>query len=331
VAGLLLVCLVLVGLFLVYKDGRLGRYSFWISLVFYSFLILAAIGAKSFPEGIDEALAPRYTSFSVLAVVSIYGLLATTALGRGLSIRRPNIGTILLVFLSGAVILSAATSSYPNGINAGRQNREKTEEAAFVLATYESQPDEVLGETPGLSLGEGAKVTRERAPVLQRLGYNVFSEAQAQQILPPPLSALSPVGSSTSSGIVTLSTDTDTLLTDADSDARADQQNRSVDVPQEASFIKLEGWAVDADNESTAGGVYIDIDGRLFPAFYGTRVKQKMTRSLGGPEYRYSGFERAIPVSEIGAGSHELSIVALTHDRKGYYRPDHKVALEIEG
>ena len=331
VAGLLLVCLVLVGLFLVYKDGRLGRYSFWISLVFYSFLILAAIVAKSFPEGIDEALAPRYTSFSVLAVVSIYGLLATTALGRGLSIRRPNIGTILLVFLSGAVILSAATSSYPNGINAGRQNREKTEEAAFVLATYESQPDEVLGETPGLSLGEGAKVTRERAPVLQRLGYNVFSEAQAQQILPPPLSALSPVGSSTSSGIVTLSTDTDTLLTDADSDARADQQNRSVVVPQEASFIKLDGWAVDADNESTAGGVYIDVDGRLFPAFYGARVKQKMARSLGGPEYRYSGFERAIPVSEIGAGSHELSIVILTHDRKGYYRPGQKVALEIEG
>jgi len=331
VAGLLLVCLVLVGLFLVYKDGRLGRYSFWISLVFYSFLILAAIMAKSFPEGIDEALAARYTSFSVLAVVSIYGLLATTALGRGLSIRRPNIGTVLLVFLSGAVILSAATSSYPNGINAGRQNKEKTEEAAFVLATYESQPDEVLAETPGISLGEGAKVTRERAPVLQRLGYNVFSEAQAQQILPPPLSALSPAGSSTSSGIVTLSTDTDTLLTDADSDAQADQRNRSVVIPREASFIKLEGWAVDADNESTAGGVYIDVDGRLFPAFYGTRVKQKMARSLGGPEYRYSGFERAIPVSEIGAGSHELSIVALTHDRKGYYRPDQKVALEIEG
>jgi hypothetical protein len=237
----------------------------------------------------------------------------------------------LLVFLSGAVILSAATSSYPNGINAGRHNREKTEEEAFVLATYESQPDEVLAETPGISPGgEGAKVTRERAPVLQRLGYNVFSEAQAQQILPPPLSALSPVGSSTSSGIVTLSTDTDTLLTDADSDAQADQQNRSVVVPQEASFIKLEGWAVDADNESTAGGVYIDVDGRLFPAYYGTRVKQKMARSLGAPTaYRYSGFERAIPVSEIGAGSHELAIVVLTADRKGYYSPDKKMVLEI--
>ncbi len=54
-------------------------------------------------------------------------------------------------------------------------------------------------------------------------------------------------------------------------------------------------------------------------------------RYLGGLAYRYSGFERAIPVSEIGAGSHELSIVVLTTDRKGYYRPDQKVALEVEG
>ena len=56
-----------------------------------------------------------------------------------------------------------------------------------------------------------------------------------------------------------------------------------------------------------------------------------MVQYIGGPAYRYSGFERAIPVSEIGAGSHELSIVVLTADRKGYCRPDQKVALKVEG
>ncbi len=330
VAGLVLVCLAVVGLLLVYKDRTLGRYSFWISLMFYSFLILAATTAKSSPKGVELALAPRYTSFSVLAIVSIYGLLATAALGRRSSTRRPNIGIICLVLLSGAVVLNAATTSYPNGIGAGRNNKEKFEKAAFVLATYESQPDEVLAETSGINENIGARVVRERAPVLQRLGYNVFSEPQAQQGFLPPLSALSPVASSTSSGIDTLSTDTDTLLTEAESDARAGQQNRFVAVPQEASFIKLEGWAVDTRNESTAGGVYIAIDGELFPAFYGARVKQKIARSLGGPAYRYSGFERAIPVSEIGAGSHELSIVVVTSDGKGYYRPDQKAVLDIE-
>ena len=316
VVGLVLVCLALVGLFFVYKDRRLGQYSFWISLMFYSFLILAAITSKAFPDGIELALAQRYTSFSVLAVVSIYGLLATMALRRGLSIRRPSIRTILPAFLAGAVVLSAATVSYPKGIEAGRKSKADNEKAAFVVATYESQPDEVLQENSGIS--KGARVVRERAPVLQRLGYNVFSEAQAQQVLPPPLSELSPVASPTPFSL-TVSGD------------GVSQEDQSVVVSEETSFIQLTGWAVDAGNESTAGGVYIDIDGELFPAFYGTKVEQRVARYLGGPAYRYSGFERAIPVSEIGAGSHELSIVVLTADRKGYYRPDQKVALEIEG
>lgn len=316
VVGLVLVCLALVGLFLVYKDRRLGQYSFWISLMFYSFLILAAITSKAFPDGVELALAQRYTSFSVLAVISIYGLLATMALRRGLSIRRPSIRTILPAFLAGAVVLSAATVSYPEGIEAGRKSKADNEKAAFVVATYESQPDEVLQENSGIS--KGARVVRERAPVLQRLGYNVFSEAQAQQVLPPPLSELSPVASPTPSS-VTVSGD------------GVSQEDQSVVVPEETSFIQLTGWAVDASNESTAGGVYIDIDGELFPAFYGTRVGSEVVRDLGGRAYRYSGFERAIPASEIGAGSHELSIVVLTADRKGYYRPDQKVALEVEG
>lgn len=313
--GLVLVCLALVGLFSVYKDGRLGRYSFWISLMFYSFLILAAITSKTFSDGVELALAQRYTSFSVLAVVSIYGLLATTALQRGLSIRRPSTRTMLLVFLAGAVVLSAATIYYPKGIEAGRRSKAENEKAAFVVATYESQPDEVLQENSGIN--KGARVVRERAPVLQRLGYNVFSEAQAQQVLPPPLSELSPVASPTPFS-ATVSGD------------GVSQEDQSVVVSGETPFVQVTGWAVDAGNESTAGGVYIDINGDLFPAFYGTRVRPEVVPYLGGPAYEYSGFERAIPVSEIGAGSHELSIVVLTSDKQGYYRPDQKVALQIE-
>jgi hypothetical protein len=38
VGGLLLACLALVSLFLVYKDRRLGEYSFWVSLLFFSYI-----------------------------------------------------------------------------------------------------------------------------------------------------------------------------------------------------------------------------------------------------------------------------------------------------
>jgi hypothetical protein len=90
----------------------------------------------------------------------------------------------------------------------------------------------------------------------------------------------------------------------------------------------LTGWAVDAKHENAAGGVYVDIDGKLFPAFYGIG-RQDVANSLGVSSYRYSGFERAIPTSEIGVGTHELSVIVLTNDREGYYRPDQKVAFGV--
>ena len=93
-------------------------------------------------------------------------------------------------------------------------------------------------------------------------------------------------------------------------------------------MIQLSGWAVDAINESAAGGVYVAIHGKLFPTFYGTD-RQDVADRFAVPSYRYSGFERAIPVSEIGAGIHESSVIGLTSDKKGYYQPNQKVLLEI--
>jgi hypothetical protein len=175
VVGLLLVCLALVGLLLAYKSRRLGEYSFWISFMSYSFLILAATTIGRSGE-VELALAQRYTSFSVLALVSIYGLLATSVVKRGLSITRPSTNTILVVFLSGVVLVSAPYS-YWNGIKQGRHEKAKREEMAYILYTYKSQPDELLSDISGIG-GRGAWVIRERAPVLERLGYNVFSEPQ---------------------------------------------------------------------------------------------------------------------------------------------------------
>jgi hypothetical protein len=179
VVGMLVVCLALGSLFVIYKDRRLGESAFWVSIVLYSFLILAAITYGRSGKGVELALAQRYTTFSIFAVVSVYGLLATTVLKRGLSIRSPRIGTLLLVFLFGAVVVNAAAVYYPNGIMAGRKSKAKNEEIAYVLSSYESQSDALLADISGIGGEKGARVVRERAPVLQRLGYNVFSEPQA--------------------------------------------------------------------------------------------------------------------------------------------------------
>ena len=105
--------------------------------------------------------------------------------------------------------------------------------------------------------------------------------------------------------------------------------DRAILVPKEASFIRVAGWAIDPDKESAAGDVYIDLDDKLFlPAFYG-KEKQDVADSFGVESYRDSGFERYVPVSEIGEGTHELSVVVVDSDGEGYYRPYQKVSLEI--
>jgi len=301
-AGLLLACLALVSLFVTYRDKKWSEYSFWLSLLLYSFLILGSITlGRSGEFGPLQAMAPRYTSFSILAVVAIYAVLVRAAFDR-----RTMTNTILLAALSGVILLSAAVS-YSKGLQVGSKERETREKAAFVLSTYETQPDEALTET----LHPRAKVIRDRAPVLRNLGYNVFSGPQAWDL--PPLTELSPVSSTALSA---------TSITGNG----LRQENETIVVPAETSFIKLTGWAVDAGNESAAGGVYVDIDGELFPAFYGIE-RQDIADSFGVPSYRYSGFERFISVPEVGF--HELSIVILTADREGYYPPTRKVTLEV--
>lgn len=302
VGGSLLVCLALVSLFLIYRHRELGAYSFWISVLLYSFLTLVSTTlGRSGQFGALQAMAPRYTTFSILAVASIYAILAKMALER-----RSRLAIVLLSTMAGVVLLSAATS-YQKGIEAGKKERVARERAAFVLSTYESQPDEALTE----SLNPRARVVRERAPVLRKLGYNVFSE---QRDL-PELSTLSPIPSPTSFAM--------TVRGDG-----VNQQGRTIVVPEGTSFIELTGWALDDENESTAGGVYVDVDGRPFPAFYGAD-RQDVADSSGNPSYRYSGFERAIPVSEIGTGTRELSVFVLTADKTEYYEPDEKVTLEV--
>lgn len=174
--GLFLACLVVVSLILVYKDRRrLGEYSFWISYLFWSSLILASVAVGRFEPGSAVPLRGRYIAFGMLVIVGIYGLLATAAFRRGLSIRissistiLPSISTISLVLLSGLVLLSAGMS-YPEQIASGRKEKERREEQAYVILTYESQPEEVLDDQVGKR--------KRQIPDLESLGYNVFSES----------------------------------------------------------------------------------------------------------------------------------------------------------
>jgi hypothetical protein len=96
----------------------------------------------------------------------------------------------------------------------------------------------------------------------------------------------------------------------------------------EDETITVKGWAVDVLNGKPAGGVCIDIDGKIFPTIYG-RNRPDVARFLDVPEYEYSGYEGEVLASKVGKGDHTLSLKILTNDRKAYYDTDLRIQLNI--
>jgi glycosyltransferase involved in cell wall biosynthesis len=91
--------------------------------------------------------------------------------------------------------------------------------------------------------------------------------------------------------------------------------------------LSIVGWAIDARVNGRAGGVYVDIDGKLYPAFYGTERKD-VADFFKTPAYRYCGFVRSI--SDLGEGSHRLSLAILTADRKAVYKSAESIQFEVK-
>jgi hypothetical protein len=306
-AGLLLVFLVAAALLLVYFSGKPGECSFWVALLIFASLILASTTLARGGSGIGNALNSKYVTYSTLVVISTYAMLVRSAFGLN------KLAVVSLGVLS-VLIAWGVPVSYDWGIEKGRETEARREKAAFVLATYESQPDEALGILKR-HFRTSPETARERASTLEALGYSVFSEKRPR-VLPPSLSSLSPARSHTPHEVETIS------------GVEVDPEDQPTVVPKDKP-LKVAGWAVDGGAGDVAGGVYVVIDGKPFPAFYGTK-KEAVAERFDNPAYEHSGFERAIPISEIGPGKHRLSVIIVTNDQRRHYMPDRAVVFEVE-
>ena len=167
VGGLILVCLIAVSLFFIYRAGKLGECSFWIALLSFSFLFLVSIVVGRSGMGLENALSSKYPTFTVLAVIGTYVMLIKLALERGSRIVLASLGVLT------ALITISIPISYAEGLDAGKRLEKNRERAAYVISTYESQPDEAFS-----VVNRSAWRVREWAPILERLGYTVFSESE---------------------------------------------------------------------------------------------------------------------------------------------------------
>lgn len=209
-----------------------------------------------------------------------------------------------------AVLVStSAAVSYSRGLEEAPRIAEGHRLAAFYLATYRTEPDFLLeGVYPD------ARRVRRLAPVLERLGYTVFSSRSSP--LPPPLESLRAVPSASACTI--------------------DEVNGVVVSRSRGSFVLqghvrslgLDGWCVDEQAKARAGGVYMLLDGRAYPAFYGTR-RIDVAAFFRRPEYERSGFFRVIELPRLRPGRHSLSVVAVSHDRRRSFAPANPVVFRV--
>jgi hypothetical protein len=306
--GAVIVCITAATVFLVYRAGRFGESSFWLALLAFGLLCLGSLTLGRAGGGLGSALQPRYITFTILAVIGVYAMLLKLWLERS-----SRTVPVLLGVLSVMIVVSVPLS-YSYGLKKGRQVERQRERAVAALTMYRYQPDERLN-----ILHRPPDFLREKSYTLCKLGYSLFSDPlrQAAGCLPPPISSLSPTGSSTTRAAV-----------DGISGQRPAPDGGPVIVSGESGHVRVSGWAVDEGLQRPAGGGFIEVDGDLYPAFYGEK-KPGVAERLGNPAYELSGFERSIPVGEIGRGEHELSLVVVKSGRKNYERPGKSVTFEV--
>jgi len=160
------------------------------------------------------------------------------------------------------------------------------------LYTYPSQPNGFLKR-----LYPDADSLNVYAGILKKIGFNVFSRNALSRKY-PEISALveQPAMAAINIGI----TDEKTINAGGD------------------TFVVITGYAYPENTREAIGGVYLDVDGKIFPAYYGA-LGMADRSYFSTRQFPRPNFNRAISVRSLGKGDHTLSIKILSKDRKCFY------------
>jgi glycosyltransferase involved in cell wall biosynthesis len=105
-----------------------------------------------------------------------------------------------------------------------------------------------------------------------------------------------------------------------------DDRKQPLVISRHTRSLVVRGWAVDGRARALAGGVYLDLDGMLYPAYYGA-TRNDVAGYFRIDSYARSGFQRSF--FNLEPGSHRISLAILGHNSKAYYKPDHSIQFEI--
>jgi len=307
--GAIILFLALVSTVLSFTEHKSSPFSFWLGLIAYSLLVDGAttLGRAGFGPG--QALSTRYATFSGLAVIGVFGILTCLA---AVNRTRPIAalwGCLFSLIVSGLVLSSI------EGFEIAAHEKLAKEYQAFVLSTGETQPDEVVrGAT------SEAEDVRRGIVLLRRHGWNVFAPGGTAAHYAAPPATLPVVPAEAKSGL------------------------SQFGIQKDTNYLMVRGFATNAEGNDVAGGVFLDIDGTLYPTFYGMPspgLAQWLAKAAAGgaaaavsapanDRLEHCGFQRAFIPGLLPKGHHRLAIKVLTKDGTASFAPQALGEFNVE-
>lgn len=243
-AGGLLLVLTTVAILLALGDWQGGKHIFWLAMILFGLITegQTTVGRAGGPEigkwGVEQALSSRYATFSLFVVIGAYGIVC--------NITRKEFSRQAAAAWGGLVGLIAMgiVLSMSEGLQVGEAWWQERDYKDFVFCTSDTQPDEAL---PTAFWQKGSEV-RPKLEFLKEHRLNVYRSpdhvaswtfpTQGLPVLPYPPRI---------------------------------QPNQQIN--KKTGLITIMGIALDGKQDELVGGVFLEVDNKIYPAYYGYRCE----------------------------------------------------------
>ncbi len=254
VAGVMIILCLLAAAGVLAMGRNWSDYSYWIAIIAFSGLTAIQITFARSAFGPMQAMSSRYATASCLALLGAFGILTGKLAEKAWPPLTACWGYLLCLISFGTAL------ALVEGYLIGPQLRDEMNYQAYVFATADTQPDEVVQR----AAGPRAPEVREGLKFLQKSHLNVFSSPELTERYALP------------------SAETPVLQTAAKFDLNQFGASRG------SSVFNAVGWAVDPTGTDTVGGVFLDIDGQMYPTFYGV-ARDDIAAGLKNDNVRHAG------------------------------------------
>ena len=294
--GLFTILLLLVPVIYTLKgEIKLPRISFWMALILFGLGTIMVIAIGRFGLGVGQARSSRYVTISTFIYIGLLGILLEQAivLKNAFAGKAKNIFVVLL--------LVGIIWNFFDGLKTGSGEKRDREYAAYVLTDFENQPDQVIAK----SIHPSADYVKSEAPFLKDKQYSVFANANTDLRNMKRQSGAAFVG--------------------------FDKSSVSIITPDgPKKYLSITGWAFDKEANTLAKGVYIDINGKFYPAYYGKNTPSA-ENCFNDSKFRYSSFEKIIPLDNFADGRYMISLKVLKKGNSYLDAPYNKVVFIKKG